>query len=88
MSNSCVVLRLQTSSLRTLAGAESGSRGSQVVLDSFRERVRATQHAPGGSFYLRERRHCLAEIIERRTVGLAERPRVNFPRSAPSDAAH
>ena len=38
------------------AGAERGSRLSQLVLNLFRKWVRATEHAPGGPFQLLERR--------------------------------
>ena len=50
---------------RRFAGAEDGSRVSQVVIDPYCERVRATKHAPRGPFRLLERRHGLAEIVER-----------------------
>ena len=50
-----------------LAG-ERGSRVSQIALNSSCERVCATKHAPGGPFRLLERRHGLAEIVERRAV--------------------
>ena len=50
---------------RRLAGGERGSRDSQIVLHVYCERVRATEHAPRGPFHVLERRHGLAEIIER-----------------------
>jgi hypothetical protein len=41
--------------------------------------VRATEHAPRGPFSVLERRHGLAEIVERGTDVQAERLRVNRP---------
>ena len=41
--------------------------------------MRATEYAPSGPFYLPERCHGLAEILERGAVVFVERPRVNFP---------
>ena len=41
--------------------------------------MRATEHAPRGPFYLLERRHALAEIIERGARVIAARPRVIHP---------
>ena len=38
---------------------------SQGLLDRHYERVCATEHAPGGPFRVLERRHGLAEIVER-----------------------
>jgi len=43
------------------------------------ERVRATKHAPSCPFRLRNRRHGLADIVERGAVGVAERDRVIHP---------
>ena len=43
------------------------------------ERVRDTEHAPHGSLGLLERRHGLAEIVERGGGVLVECPRINFP---------
>jgi len=50
-----------------VSGAERGSRDLHVALKYRRERVRATQHAPRGSFRLLKRFHGLAEIVERGT---------------------
>ena len=50
---------------RRLAGAERGSRGSQVVLDPSCERVRASKHAFRNPCGVLERCHGLAEIVER-----------------------
>ena len=75
-----ILLRgLEDDALPGFAGAEDGSRSSQVALNSFCEWVRATKHAPGNPFRLRERRHGLAEIVERRARVLVKCPRVNFP---------
>ena len=54
------------------AGAARGSRGSQFVLNSLCGRVR-------DPFRVLERRHGLAEIIERGVGVVVERPRVDFP---------
>ena len=61
---------LRTPRRRRLAGAERGSRVSQVVLNSFCDRMRATEHAPRGPFRLLERRHSRSEIAERSAVVL------------------
>ena len=50
---------------RRFAGAERGSRVLQGGLNPSFGRVRATEHAPGGLFRALERRHGLAEIVER-----------------------
>ena len=47
------------------AGAERGSRLSQILLHHRRDRMRATEHAPRGPFRLLERIYGLAEIVER-----------------------
>ena len=47
------------------AGAERGSRVSQILLNSVCGRVCAAEHAPRGPFRVLERRHGLAEIVER-----------------------
>ena len=52
-----------------------GLHGSQGSLNSRRERVCAAEHAPRGRFYLLERRHALAKIVERGIVVLVERDR-------------
>ena len=59
---------------RRLAG---GSRVSQISLNLNCERVRATEHAPRNPCRLLEHRHGLAEIVERGTIVVAERRRVN-----------
>ena len=56
-------------------GAERGSRGSQVFLNPGCDWVRAAEHAPRGRCQILERRHALAQIIERGAVGSDERPR-------------
>jgi len=48
-----------------LAGAKRGSRVSQIVLNPLCGWVRAAEHAPRNLFYVLERRHGLAEIVER-----------------------
>ena len=45
----------------------------QGCLNSPGSRVRAAEHAPRGPFQLLERRHCLAEIVERGAGVPAER---------------
>ena len=50
---------------RFSAGAERCSRISQACLNSPGGRVRAAEHAPRDAFYFLERRHGLAEIIQR-----------------------
>ena len=66
---------------RRLAGAERGSRFLQCVLNIFCKRVRAAEHASRGPFHVLERRHGLAQIVERGAVDPAERLRVNQPES-------
>ena len=56
-----------------LAGA---ARASQGHLNPFYERVRVPEHAPSNPFQILERRHALAEIIERGAVIFVERQRV------------
>ena len=51
--------------LGIFAGAEPGSRLSQANLDPFCGRVRASKHLLCGPLRLLERRHGLAEIVER-----------------------
>ena len=70
---------------RRLAGAERGSRFSQSRLDPRYERVRATEHASGGPVYLLERRHGLAEIVQRGGGVLVWRSKRDFV-SADDDA--
>ena len=61
---------------RRFAGAEHGLRISQGVLNPGCGRVRATEDAPGNAFYFLERRHGLAEVVERCCSFLVERPRI------------
>ena len=42
--------------------------------------MRATEHAPRDRFYLLERLHALAKILERGASVVVKRARVNFPR--------
>ena len=81
-------LRYATMRLRTLggrrrrrfAGAEGGSRVSQDAPIGRRcKRVRAAKHAPCDRFRVLERRHGLAEIVERGAGVLVERRRVITP---------
>ena len=48
-----------------LAGAEDGSRASQILLKCRYMWVRATEHAPSDPSHLLERIYGLAEIVER-----------------------
>ena len=64
-------------SRRRFAGAELGSRASQIVLNLYFERMRAAEHAPRDPRCLLERRHSLTEIVERRAVVHVERRCVN-----------
>jgi len=59
------------------AGEERGSRLSQIALNLHCDRVRATEHAPRGPFYVLERRHGLAVLVERGVGVQVERQRVN-----------
>ena len=63
---------------RRFAGTEHGSRELQGNLNPFCERVRATEHAPRGPFDILERRHGLAEVVERGAGVVVERPRVRI----------
>ena len=58
---------------RFFAGAERGTCVLQCVLDLRCERVRATEHAPRGPFYILESLHGLAEIVELGAVVTVER---------------
>jgi hypothetical protein len=49
----------------------------QVVLNSHCERVLATKHAPSNPCRIIERRHGLAEIVERGAFVSVERMRIN-----------
>ena len=65
----CVVFTFPTGNLRTPrrrgVGAERGSRGSQMALNTHYERMRTAEHAPPDPFRVLERRLDLAEIGER-----------------------
>ena len=63
---------------RSFAGGERGSRSSQIAPNTSCGRVRATEHASRGPFNVLERRHSLAEIVERGVGVLAERRRVSL----------
>ena len=65
---------------RRFAGAERDSRAvSQCLLKSHCERVRATEHASRDPSNVLERRHSLAEIVERGAGVRAKRLRVIPP---------
>ena len=51
-------------------------RFSQIALNPRNERMRATEYAPRGPFQVLERRHCLAEVVERGSGVPVERHRV------------
>ena len=51
--------------LGVFAGTELGPRESQGPLNVLCERMRAAEHAPRGPFRVLERRHGLAEVVER-----------------------
>ena len=59
-----LLLRTPRRRLR-FAGAERGSRVSQIILDPFCERVRATHHTARDPFNFLERRHAFAQIVKR-----------------------
>ena len=61
---------------RRFAGAERGSRVSQSAVNVLCERVRAPEHAPRGPSSVLERRHGLAESVERGVGVPVERLRV------------
>ena len=70
-SNMCVLyLVLRTARRRYFAGAERGSRFLQGPLMCSCGRVRAAEDAPRDPFRLLERRHGLAQIVERGIVVL------------------
>ena len=58
---------------------ERKSRYFEAVLNFFCERVRASEHSLRGPFRILERRHGLAEIVERGGGVSAERLRVHRP---------
>ena len=66
MSSLCNLVLLDAYTLTSVAGAEYGSRVWQFALNVYCERVRSAEHAPEDPFRLLERRHGLAEIVERR----------------------
>ena len=75
-----------------LTGAERGSRAkSQIILDPYCIRVRATEHAPRVPCQILETRHGLADIVERRGWVLAEQlcviPATLRARETPSASA-
>ena len=51
-------------------------RVSHIELNSFCKRVRAAEHAPRGPSHVLERRHGIAEVVERGGGVLVERLRV------------
>ena len=53
---------------RHFAGAERDSSLAQIPLNLHCERVHATENAPRDPFSVLERRHCLAEIVERGAI--------------------
>ena len=63
--NKLLTLRVFLFVRRLFAGAERCSRESQMALNPRCGRVRTAEHAPRDRFYLLERRHGLAEIVER-----------------------
>ena len=65
---------------RSGTGAERGSRVLQVVLNVHCERVCVTEDAPRDPGRILERRHGLAEIVERGAVGFVEHYRVIHPK--------
>ena len=72
---SCVLF-LRTPGWRFFVDAEHSSRLLQVMIDVFCRRVRGTEHAPPDPFRVLERRHGLADIVERGGRVPVERPRV------------
>ena len=84
MASSCVPLFLRTPR-RRFAGAERGSRVSQVCPNIRCERVRTAEHAPRNPFQFLERSNSLAHIVERGAGVVVEHPRVIPPqREAPN----
>ena len=67
------------------AGAEHGSRRLQVTLDLRQEGVRAAKDAPHDPFRVLESRHCLSQIVERRSGVLVAALRAETP--SPSESA-
>jgi len=81
-----VIILIWSRALRHFAGAEHRARISQGILHSRCGRVRITEHAPRGPCRVLERRHGLAEIVERGVGVQEERRRIQllvlFTRSA------
>ena len=79
----CIVAELRVTFLRTarrrFAGVERRSCVSQVGRNSFCGRVRISKHAPCDLFQVFERRHGLAEIVERGVIILVKGFGVNPP---------
>ena len=63
------------------AGGECSSRRLQILLNPDCDRVRGTKHATTYPFRVFERRHGLADIVERGAVVFGERDRRNPPQS-------
>ena len=63
---------------RRFAGAERGSRVSQIVFNRSCERMRAAEDAPRDRSRVLERRHALTKIVERgaRVLSVSLAPRV------------
>ena len=59
------------------AGGECSSRRLQILLNPDCDRVRGTKHATTYPFRVFERRHGLADIVERGAVVFGERDRRN-----------
>ena len=68
-----------TSHRRRFAGAEHRLRVSQSLLNVQCDWVRGAQHTPRGPIQFLERRHTLAEIVERGAFVIAECIRVSPP---------
>ena len=70
---------------RRLAGAERGSRFSQGSPNRHCGWVLTTEHAPRDPSRVLERRHGLADIVERGAGVIVERRRVNRPQPKRGD---
>ena len=64
---------------RRFAGVERLARVLQSPLNFRRERVCTAKHAPRDPCRVLDRRHGLADIVERGAIVLVERPRVKRP---------
>ena len=63
-----------------LAGAERGLRVLQGIHNNLHcEGMRTAEHTPGDPFRVLNRRHCLADIVERGVGVQVERIRVKRP---------